>query len=56
MTVGELIKRLENENKDKVVILKDYERGWTNIATIESLESTIALIEDTDYPFSNEIN
>jgi hypothetical protein len=49
MTVGDLIKQLENEDKNKIVVLQDSMGGWQNVKNIiESYDNTIALVED-DY-------
>lgn len=55
MTVGDLIKQLENEDKDKIVVFRDSMNGWCNFKKIvENTNSCIVLIEDTDCPFSDE--
>lgn len=55
MTVGDLLKQLENEDKGKIVIFRDIRNCWCNFKKIvESTNSCIVLIEDTDCPFSDE--
>lgn len=55
MTVGDLLKQLENEDKDKLVIFKDSMDCWCNFKKIvESTNAYIVLKEDTTCPFSDE--
>ena len=55
MTVGDLLKQLENEDKDKIVLFKDSMNGWCNFKKIiGSTNSYIVLKEDTTCPFSDE--
>ena len=45
MTVKDLLKRLSEEDYDKVIILSDG-IGWTNIGNIKINESNITIYED----------
>lgn len=49
MTVGDLLKQLGNEDKDKVVLFKDSMNGWCNLkAGIGKTETYVVVYEDTD--------
>ena len=54
MTVGDLLRQLENEDKDKVVLFKDSMNGWCNLkAGIGKTETCVVVYEDTDVPFDD---
>ena len=54
MTVGDLLKQLENEDKNKIVILQDSMGGWCNVKKIvESYDNAVALLEDDYIPFDD---
>lgn len=49
MTVGDLLKQLENEDKNKIVVFKDSMNGWCNLkAGIGKTETCVVVYEDTD--------
>lgn len=54
MTVKDLLKRLSEEDYDKVILLSDG-IGWTNIGNIKINESNITIYEDRNEIFSDDI-
>lgn len=52
MTVKDLLKRLKEEDYDKVIIISDGV-GWTNIDKIQVNESNITLTLDNEPLFHN---
>ena len=53
MTVKDLLKRLEMEDLDKVIVISDGV-GWTNISKLSIDNSTITLFEDKSELFTDE--
>lgn len=55
MTVGDLIKRLEKIDKDKMCIHREFKDsiGWTNLA-IDEKESEVTFYGDMSSPWSDE--
>ncbi len=53
MTVKDLLKRLEMEDLDKVIVISDGV-GWTNISKISIDNSIITLFEDKNEIFADE--
>ena len=54
MTVGDLIKRLENIDKDKMCIHREFKDsiGWANIGIVEK-ENEVTIYGDMVSPFSD---
>lgn len=53
MNVKQLIKRLDQMNKDKIVIFMDVDGGWDNIE-IKETEYNVTLYCDGGSPFSSD--
>lgn len=53
MTAKDFLKRLDEEDLDKVIIISDG-TGWTNISGLSIDNSTITLFEDKNEVFTDE--
>ena len=50
----ELIKALEKYSDDDVIVVGDYENGWTNIDEVKKEKGMFCLTQDYTRPFSDD--
>ena len=54
MTLNDLLKRVENEDRDKMIIYIDG-KGWTNV-DVQVSENMIMIVSDDNRIFSDDKN
>ena len=54
MTKKELIKALEDFEDDQIVIIGDFEDGWSNINEVKKSGSCISITSDMTRPFTSD--
>lgn len=55
MTLRDLLKRVNTDDMDKMIIFRDNDQvGWANIRILKNTETTIEITTDSSSPFSDE--